>query len=63
MKTNGIQWNSNGIMLQKAYACKPSYNRCSLFWGCAIFQNPKKIVEIVDIVGGGGGCLLIRGWH
>ena len=52
MKTNGIQWNSNGIMLQKAYACKPSYNRCSLFWGCVIFQNPKKIVGIVDIVGG-----------
>ena len=54
LKPNGIQWNSNGIMLQKAYACKPSYKRCSLFWGCVIFQNPKKIVEIVDIVGGGG---------
>ena len=53
MKTNGIQWNSNGIMLQKAYACKPSYNRCSLFGGCVIFQNPKKIGEIVDIAGGG----------
>ena len=25
----------------------------SLFGGCVIFQNPKKIVEIVDIVGGG----------
>ena len=30
-------------------------------WGGVIFQNPKKIAEIVDIVGGGG--LLIRGWH